>query len=304
MKKLLILAMSCNQPFFLDQETNIKNLYAKDIIDKKYPNIEFYIYTASYDDKFHINKQEHKLYVPANDLLEGTFEKTQQVFKLVDHLDFDYDYILRTNCSTYINVELVNRFINELPLNTKHIYAGSLYLSDDATGPYNWCYYGVGNGLLLSKFWVDIIKKANPLSIKIFVNNKNKPYYSIDDNTIGLIVNDYAIRHHMDLYNIWESFKFPLINHIPKDAYNYMVIPYRQYNLQKTRENEQNISRLLHKSIKDSDISKVNINDMLKDPIVHILDFNRQMHSLVTRDFADKFINVMSLPKYIENLKK
>ena len=304
MKKLLILAMSCNQPFFLDQETNIKKLYAKDIIDNKYPNIDFYIYTASYDDKFHINKQEHKLYVPADDSLEGTFEKTQQAFKLITHLNIEYDYILRTNCSTYINVELINRFINEITLDNKKIYTGNIYLSDNATGPYNWLFYGVGNALLLSKFWINVIIKSNPLLINTYVNNKNKPYYKIDDNTIGLIVNDYALKHNIDMYELWQSFKFPLINHIPKEAYNYIIIPYRQYNMEQTRENEEYISQLLHKQIKNYDISNVNIDDILNDQVIHILDFDRKMHSVVTREFTNKFLDVMSLPKYITKIHK
>ena len=80
MKKLLILAMSCNQDFFIEYEQHIKKLYAKDIIEGKYSNIEFYTYTASYDSKYHINKQLHKLYVPADDSLIGTFEKTLNTF--------------------------------------------------------------------------------------------------------------------------------------------------------------------------------------------------------------------------------
>ena len=70
MKKILILAMSCNQDFFKEQEKHLKTIYAKDIIEGKYPNIEFYTYTASYDTKYHINKEEHKLYVPADDSLK------------------------------------------------------------------------------------------------------------------------------------------------------------------------------------------------------------------------------------------
>ena len=76
MKKILILAMSCNQDFFLQQEQNIRNLYAKDILEGKYENIDFWVYTASTDEKYHVNKKQHKLYVPCDDSLSGTYEKT------------------------------------------------------------------------------------------------------------------------------------------------------------------------------------------------------------------------------------
>ena len=60
MKKILILAMSCNQDLFIKQEQNIKSLYAKDILDEKYKNIDFWVYTASPDSKYHVNKKQHK----------------------------------------------------------------------------------------------------------------------------------------------------------------------------------------------------------------------------------------------------
>ena len=304
MKKLLILAMSCNQDFFIEQEQHIKKLYAKDIIEGKYSNIEFYTYTASFDSKYHINKEEHKLYVPADDTLEGTFEKTQNVFKLLNHLNFDYDYILRTNCSTYINVELLNRFINEIKLDDKKVYAGSIYLSEFGTGPYNWCFYGVGNALLLSKFWINIIIKTNPKNIKNYVKTKNEPYYKIDDNTIGLIINNYAFNNNMDMYNIWENFNFPLINHIPIDPQNYLVIPCRQYNKENKRDNEKYALNKIHETIKKSDINKVNLNNILKEQYIHILIFDKGMHSIVTKEFSNEFLQCVSLVKYLEKTNK
>ena len=304
MKKILILAMCCNQDFFIEQENYIKELYAKDIIEGKYPNIEFYTYTASYDTKYHINKTEHKLYVPADDSLTGTFEKTQNVFKLLKHLNFDYDYVLRTNCSTYINVELLNRFINEITLDDKKIYTGSIYLSEFGTGPYNWCFYGVGNALLLSKFWIDIILKTNPKNIKNYVKTKDEIYYKIDDNTIGLIVNDYAFNHNMDMYDIWQNFKFPVINHIPVDPYNYLAIPCRQYNKENNRDNEKLALNKIHEYIKKSDINKVNLNNILSEQFVHILIFDKGMHNIVSREFANEFLYCVSLVKYLEKLSK
>lgn len=300
MKKILILAMSCNQDFFIDQEKHIKKLYAKDIIEGKYPNIEFYTYTASYDSKYHINKQLHKLYVPADDSLIGTFEKTLNTFKLSKHLNFDYDYILRTNCSTYINVELLNRFINEIELNDKHVYTGSIYLSESGTGPYNWCFYGVGNALLLSKFWVDVIITHNPKDFKNYVKTPDENYYKIDDNTLGLIINSYAFKNKWDMYNLWESFKFPGINTVPLDPENYIIIPYREYNVENTRNNEKQVSLNIHKRIKQCNIKKIDISNILDNQMIHILVFDKGMHSFVTREFAEQFLNCMSLPRYLK----
>lgn len=302
MKKILILAQSCNQELFYKQEQLLRTLYVKDILDNKYPNIDFWFYTASYDTKYHVSKQEHKLYIPADDSLEGTFEKTNKCFKLINSLKWDYDFILRTNCSTYINVELLNNFINTTNIDPNKIYCGSIYLTDNATGPYNWLFYGVGNALLLSKKWINVIIKQDLKHIKNYVNNKLEPYYKIDDNTIGLIINNYAFENKMNIYDIWQSFKFPNINNIPDNPETYIIIPFREYNLENTRNNEYNNALFIHNKIKNTDISKIPVNNMLNNQVIHILDFERKMHSIVSRNWVYEFLSVMSLPKYIEKL--
>ncbi|WQJ51683.1 MAG: hypothetical protein [Hatfieldvirus porci] len=106
MKNILILAMSCNQELFQKQEQMLREeLYAKDIIDKKFDNVDFWSYTSSNDGKYHVNLKLHRLEVPTDDSLYGTYEKTIAAFKLLNSLNIEYDYILRTNCSTYINVK-------------------------------------------------------------------------------------------------------------------------------------------------------------------------------------------------------
>ena len=304
MKKILILVMSCNQELFIQQEIQLKNkLYAYDILNNKYPNIDFWIYTASEDTKYHVNKQEHKIYVPADDTLGGTFEKTIKTLTLIESLKWDYDFILRTNCSTYINVELLNNFINNVNLDDKSIYTGGIYLTNNYTGPYNWCFYGLGNSLILSKFWVNIlVNNSNPKNITNYVVNKEEPYYKIDDNTIGLIINNYAFKNNMDMYDIWKTFKFPYVNTVPNDPYNYIIIPFREYSPDNNRDNEKIISERIHKQIKNYDISKIPVNNILTNDMVHILDFDRKMHSVVKRSWAYEFLDVMSLPKYIKKI--
>lgn len=296
--------MSCNQDLFINQENNIKNLYAKDIIDGKYENIDFWIYTASKDNKFHVNKQQHKLYIPCDDSLEGTYIKTLKTFSLINKLNLEYDYIIKTNCSTYINVPLLNRFINETDLNEKNIYCGSIYCSDNATGPFNWCFYGVGNSLILSKYWINNIVTTDITKFPNYVVSENKPYYKIDDNALGLQINSIAFQNKLDMYNIWQSFKFPILNTIPDDPYNYIIIPFREYNAQQTRNNELNNSINIHNKITDyykhNDINNIDITDILKNQIIYIMDFNRGMRSIVSRSFCDKFLNIMSLPKYLK----
>lgn len=307
MKKILILAMSCNQDLFLQQEQNIKQLYAKDILNGKYENIDFWIYTGSKDEKYHINKKAHKLYVPCDDTLKGTYEKTYKTFNLLDKVGIEYDYILRTNLSSYVNVELLNRMINENELDPQHVYCGAIYCAKNATGPYEYCFYGCGNALLLSKFWVDIIKTThvNRYKTKNYVFNPDEPYYNIDDNTLGLVINSYALFNGLDMFDVWQCFKYQLPGEIPEDIQNYPIISFREYNEDNTREHEKEWSNMIHHIIMthspDIDIHDLICND--NDHCIHILDFEKGMRTLVTREFADKFLSMISLPKYIQKLQ-
>ena len=51
--------------------------------------------------------------------------------------------------------------------------------------------------------------------------------------------------------------------------------------------------------------SNINSRDLIcknNDLCIHILDFEKGMRTLVTREFADKFLSIISLPKYIQKL--
>ena len=312
MKKILILAMSCNQDFFLQQEQNIRNLYAKDILEGKYENIDFWVYTASTDEKYHVNKKQHKLYVPCDDSLSGTYEKTFKTFNLLEKTDIEYDYIFRTNLSTYVNVELLNSWVNSEFIDDKHIYSGSIYCTKNATGPFEYCLYGCGNSLLLPKFWVNIIAH-NHVSKYRYINNvvnQDEPYYKIDDNAIGLVVNSYAFFNQvdleMDMYDVWKNFRYPDPGEIPVDCWSYIAISFREYNPDETRNQEFMWSKMIHLGIQ----ADIGLNGLQMKPeyiianqCIHIIDFEKGMHSVATRDFADKFLSAMSLPNYIEKLQ-
>ena len=145
MKKILILAMSCNQELFLNQERMLREeLYAKYVLQNQFPDVDFWSYTASTDGKYHVNKKQHRLEVPTDDTIQGTYEKTLAAFKLLNQTGIEYDYIFRTNCSTYVNVPLLRDFVDTLT-DDKLIYSGSVYCSNNGTGPYEWCLYGIGN---------------------------------------------------------------------------------------------------------------------------------------------------------------
>jgi len=151
MKKCLILCMSCNIPFFQKEEKLISQTWGKDVFNGKYPNINIAIYSASEDGKYHYNKNTHKLLVPSGDGLFDTFEKTKLAFKAANSIAElkDYDFILRTNTSCYINIKLLNNLLDILDENL--VYCSEPQCCPNATAPFNWAPHPMGSCMILSK---------------------------------------------------------------------------------------------------------------------------------------------------------
>ena len=304
-KKILILTMCCNQELFQQQEYRLRTqLYAKDILENKYNNVDYWTYTASADGKYHVNKKLHKIEVPCDDSLYGTYDKTYKAFKLLNQLNIEYDYILRTNCSTYINIPLLKLFVNKLN-DQKLIYSNSIYCSKDGCAPYQWSLYGLGNSLLLSKFWVSIITKNNINNLKKFNYNKlsTDSVYTVDDNAIGFTVNCFCLQNNWDICDIWKSWKVPLQNKIPVEPYKYICIPFREY---RTRDNEIKNSLYIHDEItnyKDGYTDEY-VNSLSDNMWFHILDFEQGMHSIVDRKLGELFMDFVYVPRYVERIKE
>ena len=123
MKKIIFLSMSANFSPYIEEEEAVKETWAKDIIDGKYEGCSFYGYSASPNQENYT--EGNHIYVDALDDLNGTYNKTYKCFKFLLE-NYDFDYIVRTNTSTYINVQLVVDFINQLPEDDDKIYCTRL----------------------------------------------------------------------------------------------------------------------------------------------------------------------------------
>ena len=98
-KKILILLMSCNIEFFQKEEELCKQTWLSNI--DQYDNIDYFIYTASDNDKCYINTDNHKIKVPTNDDLYSTLSKTLLTLQVLEQTQLlqDYDYIFRTDAN-------------------------------------------------------------------------------------------------------------------------------------------------------------------------------------------------------------
>jgi len=114
--KLCVLCMSCNQEIFEYQEIVARNTWIRHL---KEHNIDVYIYKGS--DKTYIDNDI--IYCNCEDNLDHTFEKTKIAFsKILDK----YDFIIRTNLTTYINTELLIKYCDWLKENNYDIACGDI----------------------------------------------------------------------------------------------------------------------------------------------------------------------------------
>ena len=81
-KKILILLMSCNIEFFQKEEELCKQTWLSNI--DQYDNIDYFIYTASGNDKCYISTGNHKIKVPTNDDLYSTLSKTLLTLQVLE----------------------------------------------------------------------------------------------------------------------------------------------------------------------------------------------------------------------------
>lgn len=324
MRKILILVMSCNIPFFTEEERIVREeSYGKSVLSGEYPDIDFWSYTASTDDKYHVDKEQHILQVPSDDTLYGTFEKTQKALSLLRTLGIEYDYILRTNCSTYVVCDLLRAFVDGIPDNDLRIFASCIYSTNTGSGPEPWDLYALGNAMLIPKFWCDIITDTNIDELKSKdrtpQQETEKSIYCVDDNAIGFIVNLYAEEHDMNKYAIWHSWHTNLSHTYnpeelikSRDYMLYITNSIRIYGDNFSREEEFEVLKELEKnklSVTVKDNEKYFTDTIKYCDYVHFVDWNTHNAHIFSKEIADKFLfnkakYDFDLLNFVKELKK
>ena len=210
--------MSCENEFFIHEEQLARETWLKDIIDGKYPNINYLIYRGGSDKNYLEGDVYH---IHCEDDIKNTFKKTWCALNYVqkeifDKLDDDeyYPYVFRTNTSTYVNVPLLEAFVNSLNIEEEYqnLWCSELYSLSEGYCPYPLMLFGRGNGLLMSSWVVS----------RIIYEGRNMLYlqYS-DDISIGNILNSKNLEYDKYWYiNYIKSFKHGWWKCISGNAYN------------------------------------------------------------------------------------
>ena len=134
-KKLVVLTMSADLPLFNKLE-EVSNETWRNIDKEKYKNIdvEFWTYTdANYMQDTYVDKEKQIIYIKRTHKFEGTdgfyktFSKTINAINELNKL-VKYDYLIRTNNSTWINIPLINEFLS-WQSDDSLIFTGRIYSS-------------------------------------------------------------------------------------------------------------------------------------------------------------------------------
>ena len=189
MKTILILAMSCRADYFCKQIDIIKKTWANNLPD----GISFGYYDGAWPEPS-IDDEDGFLHIKVStpDSLDYTLLKTVEG---VSSIVKKYDYIMRVNTSTWVNVKLLRKFVDEIA-NEDTIYASELYSLSEAATPFPLIIYPRGNAFMMSqKMWMTFIMESLPLR---FVKQ-------VDDVSIGSIMNSWMIKNNINLLEHYYS---------------------------------------------------------------------------------------------------
>lgn len=214
-KKVLILSMNCNNQYFRGLLGTVKNTWAKPVIQGKYENAIWFGYTSC--DRRHptpmIDWDDHMIYVDCEDDRYSTYEKTQKAYQLIKEADIDFDFILRTNTSNYVNLNVMFDLINNMQENDIYGLKTSWFITDQIrqTSEFS-THFIAGHCFIMSKkyFEIGLSKEKNQLYL---------PKNSTDDVVMG-----------KNLFDVIDIDTVNILNPNPKKYSDYPI--YKPCNLE------------------------------------------------------------------------
>jgi len=126
--------------------------------------------------------QDNTLYTRGTEDYCNIFNKTIESLKFFNI--YEYDYIIRTNVSSYYDFKLLKEFL--IPYPTKHVYAGVI-------NEYMGVRFASGCGMIMTPDVVQLLINnyhivERPGYIGSFMNYNNQDEYIMDDIAIGYVL--------------------------------------------------------------------------------------------------------------------
>ena len=103
--KFIILLMSCNKTQYEEEEKACRETFLRDADTLGIP---YYFYKGGYDVQ-RMDDAAHTMHLTSPDNLAGTARKTVDALKM--SLNYDWDYIIKTNVSTWLDINKIHNTI-------------------------------------------------------------------------------------------------------------------------------------------------------------------------------------------------
>ena len=188
MLKIIFLAIYNNNQYYDAMyeihKKYLKNLKNKNIIIKYY----VIIFKQLTDEDYIIDEDNYIIYVNGNETgLLGILDKTIKVYEIFNNiLKIKYDFIVRTNISSFINFKNIYLYLQKLNINKNKLYYIGPQVKLQMTSPDGGIYNKKHFGTIYSEGIAIIMNYA---LIQNIIDNKEKLDYSIvDDVSIGIYI--------------------------------------------------------------------------------------------------------------------
>jgi len=100
--RVIILSMFCNLPEYIEEKNAVEKTWGRDVAKAGFK--QFFYSEADFNHAPGL--VGNVLYVKSGSSRWSTYDKTMSALKYVQE-NFDYDVIVKTNMSTYVNIEIL-----------------------------------------------------------------------------------------------------------------------------------------------------------------------------------------------------
>lgn len=217
--KILISVLSLNKEPYIGLEKTIRETWASE----NHEDVEVIYY---YGDSNEIKLIGDRLFLDSPEGLMNIGHKTLKMYEYILE-NFTFDYIFRTNSSSYVNIEKLKEFISDKP--KEKFYSGVI-------GTFNGgLKYASGSGYFISKDLVNVV----------ILNKGDWDHRIIDDVSLGKLMGGMNI-------TIYEGRRYDI-------PYNYTYDPeminhyhYRLKTISMDRNGDVMKMKELHKELKNN----------------------------------------------------
>lgn len=308
--KILLCIMSCNNELYKEEEKLIRNTYIK--LCKTF-NIN-YLFFDGIDSETYYDNDTNSLHLQCNDSLYYTYEKNIELFKWLKSNDITFDYLVRTNCSTFINIPLLYNYL----LHNFNIYKDNRIIHIESHILDN-IYMITGKFIVFNKNHIDILlnniqEHSNQYYDDVMFCKTFQKYYNsnLDINNIeelslynneyfkiipSLYINDIVTRiNYVDINNIknYEDIKdFIVINCKPYNDNDFELIKFSINKLYNIISNNYNITNNTLNIINSYNNILFSHNQTEQHMFVFKPIFNVLIYIDINKDNYNEYINYL-----------